>query len=172
MNKPRIVTLAIILLLAAAGIYYWHYVRTPEYLVTKALRNAAETISRKNGETNSSAAFKVLMLGNMFTPQVELAVEGIPMAHGTISDEELVSHISRGRMAMTYIDIKILDHKITVRDENNAEIVMDVRIDAASDKGGKNVFSEILHLKTTLHRAPEDGKWRFASCRSYQLLQK
>ena len=172
MNKRSLLIYGVILLICGGGLWYWHHVRTPEYLVSKTITSAAEAFSKVSGETNSTAAFKALVLGNLFAPQVELAVEGIPMAHGTLTDEEMLSYTTRGRMAMDAVSVVILKREIKVTGNENARAYLEVRLQGSSTKGYKEKYSDILHLQVTLLRSEADGKWRFNSCRTVKLIQK
>ena len=160
-------------LLVAAGIawaiWYYHFVRTPEYLVRKQILAIAEDVNKNPQETNSIMAIKSVSLLNRLASHVEVSVHGIPIGGG-YSGEELGSHVARARMYMEYIDLKPVEIYVELADESHAVAQCEV-IAKASGKENTWRIDEIYHLRLSLE-LDSAKNWVFTGFHESEFIEK
>ena len=163
--------IGILLLLAllGAGLWYYYFIRTPEYLIKKQIQAIAEDINKNPQETNSIMTFKMVSLANRLSQHVEVSVHGIPIGGG-LSGGELASQVSRARMAMGVIDLKPVEIYVTLLDDTHARAECELIVKAH----GKEIeyrIDEVYHLRLMLERNSAK-KWVFTGFHESQYMEK
>ena len=171
--KSPIKFTALIVIAALLGFILWrrYVMRTPEYLIRKTIADAAEAVSRQDGETNSANAFKMLSLSRYMDDEIALGVHGLPI-DGTFGREEFVSQIARGRMMLRRLEVTPVDILIIALDSQKAVVECEVRADAesAAGSGVKWKSDNIYHLKMEMRKV--EDRWVFHSFRESDILEK
>lgn len=160
--------LQIVLILAVIGVWAsCKYLRSEEHKIKKQLIAICEDVSKSSRqEGNTTAAFKVVALGNRLADHVEVSVHGIPISGG-FSGEELMSHVTRARMYVDDLLVHVRDQIVTI-DGDNASIDCVIHANAHAQDYS---LDEDYHLILSLERN-KDGKWLFNAFHENEILQK
>lgn len=174
MRIIKISALALLAALLGAFLWYRYVVRTPEYIIKQLIRDTAATVSKQQGETNSVNALKILTLSRHMDQQVAFSIHDLPVS-GSMGSEEFVSHITRTRMMMENIEVRVLDILIVSIEGDQAVAECEVRAFARtadrSGQGGRRWESDDLyHLRITLHKVGD--QWLFSGFHESNILQK
>lgn len=171
--KLHITPKAVFYLLVAVGIgvglWYWHFVRTPEYLIKKQIHAIAEDVNKSPQETNTVMGFKMITFANRLSKQVEVSVHGIPLG-GSMSGEELASHVSRGRMFMEKIDLRPVEIYVTLVDETHATAECELIVKAVN-KDSTYKLDDVYHLRLTLE-LNESQNWVFTGFHESKFMER
>ena len=154
----------------AAGIWYWHFVRTPEYLIKKQIHAIAEDVNKAPQETNTVMGFKMVSFMNRLANHVEVSVHGIPI-EGGFSGDELSSHVSRGRMYAEMIYLRPVEIYVTMLDESHATAECELIARALSKEGSYRLDDEVYHLRLSLE-LDSAKHWVFTGFHESKFLEK
>ncbi|MBQ4479302.1 MAG: hypothetical protein II943_01545 [Victivallales bacterium] len=145
---PKAVFYVLVAIGIGVGAWYWHFVRTPEYLIKKQIHAIAEDVNKAPGETNTVMGFKMVAFLNRLANHVDVSVHGIPI-EGGFSGDELGSHVSRGRMFADMIYLKPVEIYVTLLDDTHATAECEL-IARATSKEGSYHLDEVYHLRLSL----------------------
>ena len=166
---PKAIFYVCVAAAVGAGLWYWHFVRTPEYLIKKQIHAIAEDVNKNPQETNSIMAIKSVAFLNRLANHVEVSVHGIPIGGG-FSAEELGSHVSRGRMYADMIDLKPVEIYVELVDESHATAQCEL-IARATSKEGDYKLDEIYHLRLSLE-LDSAKHWVFTGFHESEFMEK
>ncbi len=172
MRYIRIILLVVIALLLGAFLWYRYIIRTPEYLIKKAVNDIAQAVNKDDGETNSIATFKLLNISTYLDERVSISVHDLPI-DSEIGREEFSSQIARGRIMLRRLHLKVLDILIISRDAQSAKVECEVQAQAEGNSGAdkRRWFSDnIYHLSLDMHCV--EGKWLFRGFHEKDILEK
>ena len=107
-------------LVIAVALGIWYYVtHTPEAMVKRQLRSLAETVSKHQGEGNTSTALKMVVFENMLDDNVVCGMKDFPY-NGDNSGNTLASLVFRGRSMLDSVDLSLVDVECEIRPNGEA----------------------------------------------------
>jgi hypothetical protein len=172
MRYIKIILLILVALALGAFLWYRYVIRTPEYLIKKAINEIAEMVEKSDGETNSMVAFKMLNLSTYLDERISVSVHDLPI-DSELGREEFSSQLARGRMMLRRLNLKVLDILIISRDAQNARVECEVQAKAEGNSGHENRrwFSDnVYHLALDMRCV--EGKWLFSGFHEKDILEK
>ena len=171
MNKRTAVAAVAILLLVAAGAWYWHYTHSVEYILRKAVEGLAQTASKEAGEGNIASAAKFTLLGSYLAQKLDIQVDKIFKQEG-ISAEDLASLAWRGRTFLESLSITPYDITVTPKDDTHAVAECEVKVEAKSKAGVNFRPDQLYHLEFQYVLDEKSGDWKLAGIRETPILQR
>lgn len=166
--SPKSLFAILLLLLLVCLPLGCRFLQNDKRLVKRQLTEICQDVSKEPDEGNTTAALKMLSLGNRLGNSIEIQVHGIPLG-GFLSGEELMAQVNRARLQLDRIHVQLLDDVITVQG-NEADIDCVLRVKAASARHNYKMEDD-FHLQILLKKN-EDGKWLFQAFKEGPLLQK
>jgi hypothetical protein len=123
MNKwlPRIMLVGV---LAALGVWGWHmFFPSPEAVIRKRLGKLAKAASFSSNEGLIAKAYNASLLGEFFTPDVQVTVE-VPGTQHTISGrDDLLQAAVGARSAVGSLTVEFPDIKVIVAPDETSAVV-------------------------------------------------
>lgn len=159
----------LIIAIAVLGGILFYVFQGESRKVRKQFVSLANAVSKPAGEGNASMAMKMVTLSNLLHDTVSINIKDFPF-NSEMPADELVSLCSRGRVYFDYLQITILDVETEFTSKTKAVARCAVKLQTRSRTGDYN-FDEIREFSSELVKG-ENKKWRFASFRQDELLQK
>jgi hypothetical protein len=154
-----------LLLVAAltAGIVFWLR-PSDSKRIKKRFQQACSTLAKSPGENPAMSAFKMFDFSSLCADSVSFEIADIPF-RGALSNETLLSELTRSRALCEQIKIEPLDIVVDIPTSNHASAECVVK---AKIKGASFDFEEIRHFKIRLQKI--DNSWKFTAISDDQVL--
>ncbi len=168
MKKVIVVTLLLLFVVAIGVLAYLRLRPNEEKRINKQLNSLAERVSKKPGESNSVMALKMHGLSDLFEPEVSLEIEDFPF-NGVFLQNEIASHVARGRSSFRTMSLSFHDIKITLEAPDSATVELTGRLilKLSENKERNEDTREIIcRMKKT------DKTWRFAGFEEVRVLER
>ncbi len=169
--SSKITAAVLVVLILAAGAWYWHYTHSVEYILRKAVEGLAQTASKEAGEGNITSAAKFTILGSYLAPTLDIQVDKIFKQEG-ISAEDLASLAWRGRTFLESLSITPYDITVTPKDDTHATAECEVQVDAKSKAGFTFRPDQLYHLEFQYVLDEKSQEWKLAGIRETPILQR
>ena len=158
----------LILVLAAAGVALWFWLRDDE---TKRVRRTVDALasvcSRSEGESVTGLALKAQQLEGLLAPEIVSQLGGDFPVSGSWTRSELVALAAQIRATFKSIAFTVHDVTVTLEDATHATAVFTARFRGVQSGGG---VEEVRPLTSRLVKL--EGRWRFAAFAEQAVLRK
>jgi hypothetical protein len=144
--KEWSIRLVLIALLVAVGIWGWHVLfPSPEKVIRKRLGELAKTASFSPKEGLVAKAWNASVVGEFFTPDVQVTIEVPGIQHSLNGRGELMEAVAGARSTVNSLAIEFPDIKITLApDRNSAVINLTAR---GRVRGAKDYYLQELRMR-------------------------
>jgi hypothetical protein len=144
--KEWFIRLVLIGALVALGFWAWHiFFPNPEKIIRKRLGELAKAASFSSNEGLVAKAWNASVLGDFFTPDVEVRVDVPGGTHTLEGRDELMRAAVSARSAVSSLSVKFPDIKVAVAPDGASAIVnltAEGRV-----PGGKDFYLQELRLQ-------------------------
>lgn len=165
MKKYRQVFSMLLVVALAAGVAFWLRPNDSKR-IKKRFHQACSILSKSSAENPAVMAFKMFDFGTICADSVTLEIQDAPIK-GTLSNEMLISELTRYRTFCNSISINPLDVEVNVTTPTSAtaECVVQAKID-----GSDFAFDEIRHFQLRLQKI--EKSWKITALADNEILAK
>ena len=156
----------VLLLLAAAGVWYWYAVagKSDEALIGKAIAALASDLSKNKQESTATALLKVKGIAGAFADPMTLGMD--QYAFGSYDRERLLASIGRYRAMISRAEVTASDITVEMLDKEHAKVYFSGRFAGEL----KNGMSDTIVKDIEAESVKIDGKWLIKSMKFRSVL--
>lgn len=167
MVKKTLFAAVPLILVLAAGVWFFFFRQTEESIIRGRFREFSEAVEKRGPEGGITAVAAARRLGGFFAERTSVDVDGLTWLNGDYSPEVIVANAFRARAMFSRLSLEFNDIELEIR-ENTARVFFTAVLDA--DPKNRNPVREIRELEAGLRKV--DGKWVFESFRVQDIIKK
>ena len=155
-------------LVVVAGIGVALYLSpSEEKKVKKQFRLLAEWVSKEQGESPITMAYKIKNIGALFDGTCEFNIPAYSLS-GSYTPEEISSYAAQGRLSFSQLDLKFYDLDIVFQEKRIAKVTLTAKVTGKSSSG--EYLNEAHELESLLKKV--EKRWLFSKIEVVEVLKK